>query len=440
MLKPIEVNNQDIINLQGDVIIPGDKSISHRSLMILAICTGSGRISNLLESEDVMATKKILENLGIRIIKDGADYVVYGNGRFGFKESTQPLDCGNSGTTVRLISGLLATQPIKSQLFGDESLSKRPMGRTIRPLSQFGAVFSAREGSLLPMHIQGVRDAVAIEYKMDVASAQVKSGVLLAGLHSIGTTVVYEYTPTRDHTEIMMEYLGFDLKREKLEDVMKISITPGKEVEAKDIYVAGDPSSAAFIAALAVLTEGADLLLKNVGISKTRIGFFDIIEAMGADIEYVNKRLLCGEEVADIRVKYSKLKAVETNEDIVPSAIDEYPILAVLAAFAEGETIFNGLAELRVKECDRLQVMHDNLKLCGVDARIKGDSLVIKGASSGVKDAKIQTFNDHRIGMSFVIFALAAKVKISIDDISMIATSFPNFFAILEALGIKLLD
>jgi 3-phosphoshikimate 1-carboxyvinyltransferase len=438
MLKPIEVNNQDILNLQGDVIIPGDKSISHRSLMILAICIGSGRISNLLESEDVMATKTILENLGVKILKDGNDYVVYGNGRYGFKEATKPLDCGNSGTTVRLISGLLATQPIKSQLFGDESLSKRPMGRTIRPLSQFGAIFNAREGSLLPMQINGARDAVAIEYKMDVASAQVKSGVLLAGLHSVGTTVVYEYTPTRDHTEIMMEYLGFDLKREQLDDAMKISLTPGTEVEAKDLYVAGDPSSAAFIASLALLTEGADLLLRNVGISKTRIGFFDIIESMGANIEYVNKRSLCGEQVADIRVKYSKLKAVETDEDIVPSAIDEYPILAVLAAFAEGETKFKGLAELRVKECDRLQVMHDNLNLCGVNARIEGDNLVIKGSSFGYKDAQIKTYNDHRIGMSFIVFALIAKVKISIDDTSMIATSFPNFFELLESLGIKL--
>ena len=440
MLKPIEVNNQDIFNMQGDVIIPGDKSISHRSLMILAICIGSGRISNLLESEDIMATKAILENLGVRILKDGNDYIVYGNGRYGFKESVQPLDCGNSGTTVRLISGLLATQPIKSQLFGDESLSKRPMGRTIRPLSEFGAVFNAREGSLLPMQINGARDAVAIEYKMDVASAQVKSGVLLAGLHSVGTTVVYEYTPTRDHTEVMMEYLGFDLKREQLDDAMKISLTPGAEVEAKDLYVAGDPSSAAFIASLALLTEGADLLLRNVGISKTRIGFFDIIESMGANIEYVNKRSLCGEQVADIRVKYSKLKAVETNKDIVPRAIDEYPILAVLAAFANGETTFKGLAELRVKECDRLQVMHDNLNLCGVNARIKGDNLVIKGAKSGYKDSRIKTFSDHRIGMSFIVFAIIAKVKISIDDISMIATSFPNFFELLESLGIKLLD
>ena len=333
---------------------------------------------------------------------------------------------------------MLATQPIKSQLFGDESLSKRPMGRTIRPLSQFGAVFNAREGNLLPMQINGARDSVAIEYKMDVASAQVKSGVLLAGLHSIGTTVVYEYVPTRDHTEIMMEYLGFDLKREQLDNAMKISLTSGAEVEAKDLYVAGDPSSAAFIASLALLTEGADLLLRNVGISKTRIGFFDIIESMGANIEYVNTRSLCGEKVADIRVKYSKLKAVETDEDIVPSAIDEYPILAVLAAFAEGETKFKGLAELRVKECDRLQVMHDNLNLCGVNTRIEGDNLIIKGSNSAYKDAQIKTFNDHRIGMSFIVFGLIAKVKISIDDTSMIATSFPNFFELLESLGINL--
>ncbi|MBT4989394.1 MAG: 3-phosphoshikimate 1-carboxyvinyltransferase [Rickettsiales bacterium] len=432
------VNNQDRINLQGDVQIPGDKSISHRSLMILAICLGKARISNLLESEDVLATKNILEELGVKITKEGKDYIVSGNGRFGFRQPSKPLDCGNSGTTIRLISGLLATQPITSQLFGDSSLSKRPMGRTIRPLEQFGTKFTAREGHLLPMQIEGIRDSIAIEYKMDVASAQVKSGVLLAGLHSIGTTVVYEKVPTRDHTEIMLEYLGFDLKRKLNNEVMKISLTPGKEVASKDLFVAGDPSSAAFIAALALLVEGSDLILKNVGISKTRIGFFDIIAKMGANIEYLNKRYLCGEEVADIRVRYSKLKAIETGSEMVPAAIDEYPILAVIAAFAEGETIFNGLAELRVKECDRLQVMHDNLLLCGVNVKIKGDSLIVTGSNAGLKSACIRTHCDHRIGMSFVIFAIIAKVPMTIDDVSVIATSFPNFFEIISDLGINI--
>ena len=240
MLGQLIVNNQDIVKLQGDVNIPGDKSISHRALMILAICFGSARITNLLESEDVFATKRILEDLGIKITKDGKDYIVFGNGRFGFRQPRKPLDCGNSGTTVRLISGLLATQPIISQLFGDESLSVRPMARTMKPLRRFGAKFTGRDNKYLPMQIEGRRGSIAIEYEMEVASAQVKSGVLLAGLHSIGTTVVYEKTATRDHTEIMLEYLGFDLTREMTKGVMKISLKPGEEVGAKDLFVAGD--------------------------------------------------------------------------------------------------------------------------------------------------------------------------------------------------------
>ena len=347
MVKQLTINNHEEIKLQGDVKIPGDKSISHRSLMILAICVGKAQISNLLESEDVFSTLNILRELGIKIEKTDDDYIVYGNGRFGFKQPIKPLDCGNSGTTVRLISGLLATQPITSQLFGDSSLTKRPMGRTIRPLEKFGTKFTAREGHLLPMQIDGINDGVAIEYEMDVASAQVKSGVLLAGIHSVGITKVFESIPTRDHTEIMMEYLGFDLKRELIDGIMHISLNPKSEVKAKDIYVAGDPSSAAFIAALAILTKDSDILLRNVGISPTRIGFFDIVKRMGAKISYENERYLCGELVADIRVKYSTLHAIEVEAEIVPSAIDEYPILAILAAFTKGETRFKGLAELR---------------------------------------------------------------------------------------------
>ena len=439
MTNKFTLNKQNKVKLQGNVKIPGDKSISHRSLIMLSLCLGDAKINNLLESDDVIATKAILNQLGVNISKSGEDYIVSGNGRFGFKQSDKPLDCGNSGTTARLISGMVSTLPITSILFGDESLSKRPMGRTIRPMQKFGVEFSARENSFLPMQIQGSRDSIGIDYEMEVASAQVKSGVLLAGIHAQGTSSVYEKIPTRDHTEIMMKYLGFNISQESFKEGVKISINQQEEVKAKDLIIPGDPSSAAFIVALALLVEDSDIILENICINPTRTGFFDIVKLMGANIEYLNQRNQCGELVADIRVQYSKLNSIETNQDIVANAIDEFPILSILASFTKGTSRFNGLKELRVKESDRLNAININLNECGVDSYIEGDDLIINGNDkASFKFGKIQSFLDHRIAMSFIIFGLVSNLSIEIDDISKINTSFPTFFELLTNLGFKI--
>ena len=439
MTNKFTLNKQNKVKLQGNVKIPGDKSISHRSLIMLSLCLGDAKINNLLESDDVIATKAILNQLGVNISKSGEDYIVSGNGRFGFKQSDKPLDCGNSGTTARLISGMVSTLPITSILFGDESLSKRPMGRTIRPMQKFGVEFSARENSFLPMQIQGSRDSIGIDYEMEVASAQVKSGVLLAGIHAQGTSSVYEKIPTRDHTEIMMKYLGFNISQESFKEGVKISINQQEEVKAKDLIIPGDPSSAAFIVALALLVEDSDIILENICINPTRTGFFDIVKLMGANIEYLNQRNQCGELVADIRVQYSKLNSIETNQDIVANAIDEFPILSILASFTKGTSRFNGLKELRVKESDRLNAININLNECGVDSYIEGDDLIINGNDkASFKFGKIQSFLDHRIAMSFIIFGLVSNLSIEIDYISKINTSFPTFFELLTNLGFKI--
>ncbi len=424
--------------LKGEVTIPGDKSISHRSFILASHAKGQTRIKGLLESADVMATANAMGKWGIKIEKQDEDWLVEGNGLGGLTASSDVIDCGNSGTSARLLMGLASAYDFTSFFTGDASLRKRPMKRVVTPLSQMGARFTASENNTFPIAITG-GTLKAIEYTLPVASAQVKSSILLAGLNTAGTTTVIEPTPSRDHTEKMFNFFGWKCEVEETpRGGRKITFDGLQETtEAnREIIVPGDPSSAAFPMVAALITQGSEVTLKNIGMNPLRTGLFTTLQEMGAELTIYNERDAGGEQVVDITVKGGQLNAIDVPAERAPSMIDEYPILCIAASFANGTSRFRGLHELRVKESDRLTTMHQGLLACGVKAEIEGDDLIITGGV--VKGGTtIDSQHDHRIAMSFLIMGLQSEESIKVSGIDTIATSFPNFFELMATLGAK---
>jgi 3-phosphoshikimate 1-carboxyvinyltransferase len=426
--------------LAGRVTVPGDKSISHRALMFSALAEGQSEISGLLEGEDVLATAAALRAMGATIHRrhDG-HWIVDGVGAAGLREPTLPLDMGNSGTSTRLLMGLIAGHPIRAIFTGDASLSRRPMGRVIEPLQRMGATIEASEGGRLPLTLTGRARPDPIEYRLPVASAQVKSAVLLAGLNAAGTTCVIEPEPTRDHSERMLTGFGADLSVEQRDGARVISLTGGATLRPQAITVPGDPSSAAFLVVAGLLVPGSDVVVANVGLNPTRTGLFTLLRTMGGRIEETDHRVVGGEPVADLRVRYSALTGITVPPAIVPTMVDEFPIFFVAAALAEGKTVAEGLGELRVKESDRLALMAHGLTALGANVEERPDGITIHGRAGQPFAPKpvpvIAAELDHRIAMSFAVAGLASRDGVAIDDMAPVATSFPGFQATLHALG-----
>ena len=438
MSEPLPAKSKKSADLSGHIRIPGDKSISHRSLMFGALASGQTRISGLLEGDDVIHTANAMRAMGAKIKKDNDVYVIHGTGNGCLLEPEQPLDFGNAGTGARLTMGLVGTYAMKTRFIGDASLSKRPMGRILDPLRLMGVQVEASEGDRLPLTLWGAVTPNPITYRVPMASAQVKSAVLLAGLNTPGITTVIEPVMTRDHTEKMLVGFGADLEVETDNDGVRYIHLEGQgELHGQDITVPGDPSSAAFPIVAALITEGSDVTIENVLLNPTRTGLITTLLEMGADISFENKRQTGGEEVADIRVRSSRLKGVKVPKERAPSMIDEYPVLAVAAAFAEGKTVMEGLAELRVKESDRLAAVANGLKKNGVDCEEGKDFLVVIGEPSAknIGGGTVTTDLDHRIAMSFLVLGLGAAKPVTIDDKRMIATSFPEFMGLMAKLG-----
>jgi 3-phosphoshikimate 1-carboxyvinyltransferase len=427
-------------SLQGTVLVPGDKSISHRALILGALAEGRTEISGLLESEDILCTARALRALGAGLEKRNGNWIVTGAGLGGLIEPAAPLDFGNSGTGARLMMGIVAGHPLRAVFTGDESLKKRPMGRVLDPLKRMGLQIAEEGQSKLPLTLIGTSGLVPMEYRLPVPSAQVKSAVLLAGLLAQGRTSVVESEKTRDHTEKMLAYFGAAVSSEAVEGGTRISVEGRGTLHGRPVTVPGDPSSAAFLAAAAILCPGSDILVRNVLVNPTRTGFYETLKEMGACISFENEREQNGEPVADLRAKAGKLKGVHVPAARAPSMIDEYPILAALAAFAEGATVMDGLGELRVKESDRLAAMVAGLKACGAVAETSGDTLTVTGAAPVHGGVGVATHMDHRIAMSFLVLGLAAEEPVTVDDASMIATSFPEFRGLMETLGASFED
>lgn len=423
--------------LRGTIRVPGDKSISHRSIMLGALAVGETRVTGLLEGEDVLSTAAAMRAMGASVERIAAgEWSVHGVGVGALLQPQAPLDMGNSGTSTRLLMGLVASHPLTATFIGDASLSKRPMGRVIDPLSLMGAVFDASEGGRLPLTMRGALPAVPIEYRLPVASAQVKSAVLLAGLNTPGITTVIEPVPTRDHSERMLRGFGADLSVEiEANGTRVIRLVGEAELKPQTIEVPGDPSSAAFFIVAALVVPGSELKIQNVGLNPTRAGIIEVLRQMGGSIEEVNRREVGGEPVADLLVRHSALKGIEIDPAIAPSMIDEFPALFVAAALAEGTTVTSGLEELRVKESDRITVMATALTAAGVPVRETEDGLVIEGTGGdplpGTGEA-IATHLDHRIAMSMAVAGLASRAGVEVDDTRPIATSFPAFEALMK--------
>jgi len=425
-------------NLSGTATIPGDKSISHRALMFGALAVGETKITGLLEGEDVLSTAAALRAMGAQIHQDGPGaWRTYGVGVGGLMEPQTELNMGNSGTSTRLLLGLMATSPITATLIGDASLSKRPMGRVITPLEAIGARFVTREGGRLPLTMTGAALARPLIYKLPVASAQVKSAILLAGLNAPGRTTVIEPVATRDHTERMLAAFGIDLSIEDTEDGRAISLMGEQELKPTPIVVPRDPSSAAFPVIAALITEGSKISVPGILLNPGRIGLYQTLKEMGAKIAIENERIEGGEPVGDLVVEHGPLKAVTVPAERAPSMIDEYPVLFAAAAVAEGRTLARGLEELRVKESDRLAVMAEGLSACGVKVEEFDDGIAIHGTAGAPVPggATIKTHLDHRIAMAFLTLGLGAQNPIIIDDAAPIETSFPNFVPLMAGLG-----
>lgn len=423
--------------LSGSLRVPGDKSISHRSIMLGAIADGVTRVSGFLEGADALSTMNAFRALGVTI-EGPADgrVVVHGVGLHGLRQAAGPLDCGNAGTAMRLMMGLLAGQRFESTLIGDESLSKRPMRRVADPLALMGARIETRDGRP-PVRILPCERLTGIRYEMPMASAQVKSALLLAGLYAEGETTVIEPAPTRDHTERMLGGFGVRVVR----DGAAASLVGGQPLRATAIDVPADISSAAFFLVGAAIAPGSDLRLEHVGMNPTRTGVIDILRLMGADIAVENPREVGGEPVADLRVRGGALRGIEVPRELVPLAIDEFPALFVAAACAEGRTVVTGAEELRVKESDRIAVMADGLRALGVSAEPTPDGIVIEGRGGEARvfgGGEIATHHDHRIAMSFAIAALRAGGTISIRDTDVVATSFPGFVELARGAGLDI--
>ena len=424
--------------LIGEVRVPGDKSISHRAIMLGALAEGVTRVRGLLEGGDVLATRAAFESMGVSFSSAAAgELTIQGAGLHGLREPAAPLDLGNSGTAMRLLAGLLAGQAFATQLSGDQSLRRRPMGRVIAPLQAMGAKIESAAGGRPPLAISASRGLQGIHYPLPVASAQVKSCVLLAGLYAQGVTSVVEPSPARDHTERMLRGFGYALERDA-EGV--ISLQGEGRLRACDIDVPADISSAAFFMAGASIAPGSDLLLTHVGINPTRAGVINILRAMGADITILKSREMGGEPVADIRVRSAGLHGIEIPLRQVPLAIDEFPALLVAAACAEGRTVLRGARELRVKESDRIAAMAEGLAALNAPARVLEDGIVIDGlGNEGRFDGgEINSHRDHRIAMAFSMAALRARDNIAIRDAEMVATSFPGFDTLAEGLGLRI--
>ena len=430
--------------LKGNVRVPGDKSISHRALMFGGLASGETRISGLLEGEDVLRTAEAMRAMGAQIDRRDGTWTIRGVGNGCLLEPEAPLDFGNAGTGSRLTMGLVGTYDMTTRFIGDASLSKRPMGRVLDPLREMGTqVLEAEPGDRLPITLRGPKHATPINYRVPMASAQVKSAVLLAGLNTPGVTTVIEPVMTRDHTEKMLSGFGAAIQIETdKEGARHISIQGQGTLKGQVIAVPGDPSSAAFPLVAAVIVPGSDILIENVLMNPTRTGLILTLQEMGADIELLNRRSAGGEDVADLRVRSSALKGVTVPASRAPSMIDEYPILAVAASLAEGETVMLGLEELRVKESDRLSAVAEGLKVNGIDCREGKDTLTVRGRpeGKGLGGGTVTTHLDHRIAMAFLVLGLASERPVSVDDQSMIATSFPEFMDLMTGLGAEIED
>jgi 3-phosphoshikimate 1-carboxyvinyltransferase len=426
--------------ISGRVRVPGDKSISHRALILGGLATGRTRISGLLQAEDVMATACAMAALGATVTQQDAAFEVLGQGVGGLRAANTALDFGNSGTSSRLMLGVVAGHDMRAEFTGDASLCRRPMGRVLGPLTIMGLqVESHGEGGTLPLAVRGTGDILPIVYELPVPSAQVKSSILLAGLHAPGRTTVVEPLATRDHTERMLRYFGAELKIEdRVDGARAVTVSGDAELEGARFSVPGDPSSAAFIAAAALICPGSEVVIENVLMNPTRIGFFETLRDMGAEIERLDLRDEGGEPVGDLRVKAGPLRGVRVPPERAPAMIDEYPVLAVLAAFAEGETRMEGLSELKVKESDRLAATAAGLTVCGVEAHVDGDDLIVRGTGEVKGGGLVETHMDHRIAMAFLTLGLGAREPVTVDDVSMIATSFPGFRALMTKLGAEL--
>ena len=430
-------------SLKGKITVPGDKSISHRALMFASMAIGESSISGLLEAEDVINTAKAMAALGAQVERHNDNngngvWKVRGVGVGGFGEPRDIIDFGNSGTGVRLCAGLVATTPIKVGFTGDDSLRSRPMKRITDPLRLFGAKIDTLEGDLLPMRIIGSSHAVPVEYTLPVASAQVKSAVLLAGLNVPGKTTVIEPEATRDHTEKMLKAFGAKISISKDSQTREITVEGGHELTACDISVPGDPSSAAFAIVAALITENSQITIENVLLNPTRVGLIDSLKEMGGDIVIENPRRSGGEEIGDITATSSQLSGITVPGWRAPSMIDEYPVLAVAAAFASGTTRMEGIGELRVKESDRLAFVADGLEKNGVVVRTGPDWMEVEGGNTVFGGGFVATGLDHRIAMSFLVLGLASENPVTVDDGEIIATSFPVFEALMGQIGCKI--
>lgn len=426
--------------LHGTAAVPGDKSISHRALILGALAVGETRITGLLEGQDVIDTARAMRAFGAEVAQTGAGaWSVHGVGTGGFAEPADVIDCGNSGTGVRLIMGAMATTPVTATFTGDASLRKRPMGRVTDPLALFGARAYGRAGGRLPMTIVGAERPVPIRYATPVPSAQVKSAVLLAGLNAPGETVVIEREATRDHSERMLAGFGATISTEDTPEGRVITLSGQPELRPQTVAVPRDPSSAAFPVAAALIVPGSEVLVPGVSQNPSRNGFYLTLAEMGADIAFENPREEGGEPVADLRLRASALRGIEVPPERAASMIDEYPILAVLAAFAQGPTVMRGVKELRVKESDRIDAMARGLELCGVAVEETEDSLTVHGRAGEVPGgATVATHLDHRIAMSFLVLGLASRAPVTVDDAGPIATSFPAFGDLMRGLGAEI--
>lgn len=416
--------------VRGDITVPGDKSISHRAIMLAALAEGSSRISGFLEGEDTRATAAIFRSLGVGMeTPSPSERIVHGAGLHGLKPPTHDLDCGNSGTGMRLLTGLLAGQRFDNTLIGDDSLSRRPMRRVIEPLSMMGAHVEAGEGGLPPLRIQGGQSLKGIAYSSPVASAQIKSAVLLAGLYAQGYTEVREAHPTRDYTERMLSAFGWPVEF----SAGRARLSGGHRLRATDVHVPADFSSAAFFIVAATLVPGSELILRDVGLNPRRIGLLHVLRAMGADIHADNRREQGGEVIADLVVRHAELCGIEVPVEDVPDMIDEFPILFVAAAAARGITTIRGAAELRVKESDRIATMVAGLRALGIAVEETPDGAIVEGG--GFRGGGVDSRGDHRVAMSFAVAALVAADAVRIGDCANVATSFPGFVALANGSG-----
>jgi 3-phosphoshikimate 1-carboxyvinyltransferase len=423
--------------LNGRLRAPGDKSVSHRALILAALAVGRTRVTGLLEGEDVMRTAAAMGALGAALRRgdDGA-WLIDGVGIGGLAEAEDVLDLGNSGTGARLLMGVVASHGITTFFTGDASLRRRPMARVAEPLQRIGARILARDGGRLPLAVIGAASPLPITYRLPVPSAQVKSAVLLAGLNAPGETIVIEPQPTRDHSERMLRHFGAELAIIDGPEGRRIALKGQPELKAADLAVPGDPSSAAFPAIAALLVPGSEVVIEGVGVNPLRTGLFDTLTEMGAELSLLHERIEGGEPVADLRLRTSALRGVEVPAERAPRMIDEYPVLAVAAAFAKGRTVMHGLGELRVKESDRLSAIAQGLTACGVSVAVEGDTLAVEGLGAAPPGgADIAAKLDHRIAMAFLVLGLAARRPVRIDDGATIATSFPGFVEAMNGLG-----